>query len=290
MPPRRRAATSTSNFGVGRRESHVADAFYARFEAPEVCDDEHVTPMTPGGACLRRRPPHGRGADGSVALVVTSPPYFAGKQYEEELDREGVPGSYLEYLDLLRESSPSASACSSPAGVSRSTWPISAASPTAACRPTSSRSSRTTSACCFAARSSGRRARGERLVRLGLVPRAANPVLRDITERVVVASKGRFDRAAGPEGAPGRRAAAREHPHDRGLHGATLDLWNIPPESARGSAIRRPFPVELPERLIRLYTYKDDLVLDPFMGLGLDLVAAARSAARRRATTSTPDT
>ena len=37
-------------------------------------------------------------ADGSVALVVTSPPYFAGKQYEEELDRDGVPASYLEYL------------------------------------------------------------------------------------------------------------------------------------------------------------------------------------------------
>ena len=40
-------------------------------------------------------------ADGSVALVVTSPPYFAGKQYEEELERDGVPSSYLEYLELL---------------------------------------------------------------------------------------------------------------------------------------------------------------------------------------------
>src|SRR5258708_34939952 len=41
--------------------------------------------------------------DTSVALVVTSPPYFAGKQYEEELEREGVPASYLEYLQLLRD-------------------------------------------------------------------------------------------------------------------------------------------------------------------------------------------
>ena len=41
--------------------------------------------------------------DGSVALVVTSPPYFAGKQYEEELEREGVPRSYVEYLQLLTE-------------------------------------------------------------------------------------------------------------------------------------------------------------------------------------------
>ena len=102
MPPRRR--TATSNFGVGRRESHVADAFYARFEAPELSADEHVTPHEPGVSCLigdaRRMQAV---ADDSVALVVTSPPYFAGKQYEEELDREGVPGSYIEYLTLLRE-------------------------------------------------------------------------------------------------------------------------------------------------------------------------------------------
>ena len=42
-------------------------------------------------------------ADWSVALVVTSPPYFAGKQYEEELGRKGVPASYLEYLQLLTD-------------------------------------------------------------------------------------------------------------------------------------------------------------------------------------------
>ena len=37
----------------------------------------------------------------SVALVVTSPPYFAGKQYEEELGAEGIPASYTEYIALL---------------------------------------------------------------------------------------------------------------------------------------------------------------------------------------------
>ena len=75
--------------------------------------------------------------DGSVALVVTSPPYFAGKQYEEELEREGVPGSYLEYLEMLTDVfAECASASSSPAGASRSTSRTSAASRTAACRPT----------------------------------------------------------------------------------------------------------------------------------------------------------
>ena len=56
----------------------------------------------------------------------------------------------------------------------------------------------------------------------------------------------------------------------------TLDVWTIPPESARRVGHPAPFPVELPEQLIRLYTFKDDLVLDPFMGSGSTLVAAAR--------------
>jgi len=53
-------------------------------------------------------------------------------------------------------------------------------------------------------------------------------------------------------------------------------VWEIPPESARRVGHPAPFPVELPEQLIRLYTYVDDLVLDPFMGSGSTLVAAAR--------------
>src|SRR5207247_9955464 len=40
---------------------------------------------------------------GSGALAVTSPPYFAGKAYEEALGRDGIPGSYLEYLQMLRD-------------------------------------------------------------------------------------------------------------------------------------------------------------------------------------------
>jgi hypothetical protein len=56
----------------------------------------------------------------------------------------------------------------------------------------------------------------------------------------------------------------------------TLDVWSMPPESARRVGHPAPFPVELPEQLIRLYTYEDDLVLDPFMGSGSSMVAAAR--------------
>ena len=105
---------------------------------------------------------------------------------------------------------------------------------------------------------------------------ASNPVLRDITERVIVASKGRFDRAR-----PAKRRAADGLPHESTLRtddflALTLDVWSIPPESARRVGHPAPFPVELPEQLIRLYTYDGDLVLDPFMGSGSALVAAAR--------------
>ena len=57
---------------------------------------------------------------------------------------------------------------------------------------------------------------------------------------------------------------------------ASLDICVIAPESAKRVGHPAPFPVELPERLIRLYTYAHDLVLDPFMGSGSTLVAAAK--------------
>ena len=41
-----------------------------------------------------------------------------------------------------------------------------------------------------------------------------------------------------------------------------------------------PFPVELPQRLIELYTYEGDVVLDPFMGSGSAAVAAIRTGRR----------
>ena len=111
----------------------------------------------------------------------------------------------------------------------------------------------------------------------GSFAKPTNPTFRDITERVVVASKGRFDRAQNPR--------AREHAGlplkstvtaDRFMD-ATLDVWEIPPESARRVEHPAPFPVELPEWLIDLYTYEGDLVLDPFMGSGSTMVAAVRT-------------
>ena len=209
--------------------------------------------------------------------MVTSPPYFAGKQYEEELEREGIPSSYLEYLEMLtdvftecvRKLEPGGRIAVNVANLGRKPY-----------RSLSADVIR------ILEHDLGLLLRGELIWQKGegasgscawgSFRSAANPVLRDISERVIVASKGRFDRAR-----PVKQRVAEGLPHESTLMtedfmALTLDIWPIPPESARRVGHPAPFPVELPEQLIRLYTFKDDLVLDPFMGSGSALVAAAK--------------
>src|SRR4029450_2507853 len=100
----RRRPTATSAFGVSRRENHDAAAFYRRFAPPVLSSDPDVrAPGVVDEIYLGDARSMDRVQPNSVALVVTSPPYFAGKQYEEELGREGIPASYREYLDLLSD-------------------------------------------------------------------------------------------------------------------------------------------------------------------------------------------
>jgi site-specific DNA-methyltransferase (adenine-specific) len=98
----------------------------------------------------------------------------------------------------------------------------------------------------------------------------ANPVLRDTTERLLIASKGRFDRV----GRDADRDRVATIPGDEFME-ATLDVWEIPAESATRVGHPAPFPVALVERCIQLFTYDGDVVLDPFMGSGTTAVAAA---------------
>jgi DNA modification methylase len=283
-PSRRRpGGTSTSAFGVGRREGHDASAFYRRFEPPHLTDDDTVAPPAPvvePFVCGDARRMDAV-ADNSVALVVTSPPYFAGKQYEEELGRDGVPASYLEYLALLRDVFADCVRALEPGG----RLAVNVAN--LGRKPFRSLTADVTG---ILQDDLGLLLRGEVVWRKadgangscawGSYRSPSNPVLRDTTERVVLASKGRFDRAV-----PARLRRQRGLPNQPTITGdeflaATLDVWDIAPESARRVNHPAPFPVELPQRLIELYTWHDDLVLDPFMGSGSTLVAAARTGRR----------
>jgi site-specific DNA-methyltransferase (adenine-specific) len=54
----------------------------------------------------------------------------------------------------------------------------------------------------------------------------------------------------------------------------TLGVWQFPGESPKRVGHPAPFPPELPRRLIKLYSFVDDLVLDPFLGSGTTAVVA----------------
>lgn len=274
-----RRPTSTSAFGVSRRESHDASGFYRRFTPPVISPDGEVAAeraldkLIVGDARRMDEVP-----DSSVALVVTSPPYFAGKEYEAALGADGVPASYLEYLELLREVFAECARTLEPGGR------IAVNVANLGRRPY-----RSLSADVIGILQDDLRLllRGEIVwvkqrgssgsCAWGSFQRPGNPVLRDLTERVVVASKGRFDRALTP-----RQRAARGLPSESSMTREdfmenTLDLWEQPAESATRIGHPAPFPIELPGRLIELYTYRGDLVLDPFAGSGTTAVAALRA-------------
>lgn len=275
---RRRSPTATTNFGSGRRESHDASGFYDRFVAPEISSDATIGDPGLVDVLYNHDARHmHQVAESSVALVVTSPPYFAGKQYEESLGVDGVPATYFEYLELLhgvfaecvRVLEPGGRIAVNVANLGR--------------RPYRSLSGDVTAIL----QDLGLLLRGEVVwwkgraaggsCAWGTFQRPANPVLRDVTERVVIASKGRFDRALTPvERADGGLPSIATISRDEFME-ATTDLWEIAPESATKVGHPAPFPVELPKRLIELYTYEDDVVLDPFMGSGSTAVAAVRT-------------
>lgn len=269
--------TSTSAFGAGKRESHDATDFYARFAPPEISDDSTlgergvVDVIHVGDSRNMSHVP-----DASVALVVTSPPYFAGKEYETALGEGHVPADYIEYLemlrDVLRESvrtlEPGGRIAINVANLGRKPYRSLAADVTAILQDDLRlllrgeviwQKQRGASGSCA----------------WGSYQSPANPVLRDTTERLIIASKGRFDRVgrggngAGVDGRP-------TVPGDEFME-ATLDVWEIPAESATRVGHPAPFPVALVERCLHLFTFDGDVVLDPFMGSGTTGVAAKRT-------------
>jgi site-specific DNA-methyltransferase (adenine-specific) len=274
--------TATSRFGVSRRESHDASEFYARFRAPEVNGDDRVAGAVEIGDPLRCADARALDLpDGCVALVVTSPPYFAGKEYEAALGEGAIPASYLEYLGMLRDVfaecrrvlEPGGRIAVNVANLGRKPYRSLSADVIRILQDDLGLLLRGEVIWLKAEGASGNCAWGS-------FRSPANPVLRDVTERVVIASKGRFDRAR-----PAARRRTEGLPHHSTLTNdefldSTLDLWRIPAESARRVNHPAPFPVELPLRLIELYTYAGDLVLDPFLGSGSSAVAAVRAGRR----------
>lgn len=217
-------------------------------------------------------------ADNSVALTVTSPPYFAGKEYETDLAAGHVPASYVDYVEMLtevfaigaRKLEPGGRIAVNVANLGRKPYRSLSADVIHILQDRLGLLMRGEVVWQKARGAGGSCAWGS-------YKSPQNPVLRDVTERVVIASKGRFDRAVSravraEEGLPSQATIETDE-----FLEATIDVWEIPSESARKIGHPAPFPVALPRRLIELYTYQGDLILDPFIGSGTTAVAAMES-------------
>ncbi len=196
--------------------------------------------------------------DCSVHLMVTSPPYNVGKDYDEDMSL----GEYLEFLgrvfrEVYRVLVPGGRAAVNVANLGRKPYiPLSA----------------------FIT---------QLMLDIGFLPRGeiiwdkgpgapstawgtwlspANPTLRDVHEYVLIFSKQTFKR----ENPTGRKATLTR---EKFLE-YTRSVWRIKPASAKKIGHPAPFPLELPKRLIELYTFEGEVVLDPFMGSGQTALAA----------------
>ena len=258
-------ATSTTSFGASKRESHDASAYYARrmTSEPSTVDlgDVGDAPanvldkvFVQSSEAMSQLP------DNCVALMVTSPPYNVGKDYDDDLDLE-------EYLALLagvfaetyRVVEPGGRVAVNIANLGRKPY-----------LPLNHLVGSLLTDIGFLLRGEiiwqkAKAAGGS--TAWGSWQSATNPTLRDVHEYVLVASKGSFRRER-----KGEDTISKED-----FLEATLSVWDILPESARRVGHPAPFPVELPRRLIELYTFAGDLVLDPFLGSGSTAVAAIQS-------------
>ena len=199
--------------------------------------------------------------DNCIHLMITSPPYNVGKDYDDDL----TEGEYLDFLmtiwkEVHRVLAPGGRACINVANIGRKPYlPLNAM-------------------ISHQMRSIGYLMRGEIIwdksasagtsCAWGSWRSASNPVLRDTHEYILVFSKGSYSRPA-----EGRDSTIGK---DEFLE-FTKSVWRFSAESAKRVKHPAPFPVELPRRLIELYTYAGDIILDPFMGSGTTAIAAIRS-------------
>lgn len=266
---KRKKGTETSSFGTPGRISHDSTKFYASRLYEDLNKDENVnyqeTPVPPENInrifcktseAMTELP------DNSVHLMVTSPPYNVGKEYDEDFTLQ----EYRDFLtkvfkETYRVLVPGGRACINVANLGRKPYiPIH-------------------SFIIQDMHNIGFLMRGEILwdkgssaspsTAWGTWLKANNPVLRDIHEYILVFSKDTF---------------TLKNPYKRGSTISkneflefTKSVWTFPAERANKIGHAAPFPVELPYRLTQLYTFEGQVVLDPFVGSGTTCIAALKT-------------
>jgi site-specific DNA-methyltransferase (adenine-specific) len=264
--------TRTSSFGTSGRVSHDSTPFYSRklykeSNLPEPTPKDLVENRVPeefldkiilGDAreVLKKLP------NNCVHLMVTSPPYNVGKEYDEDL----TLGEYLDFIEeVMREVYRvlvwGGRVCFNVANLGRKPY-----------IPLHAYLIQLFEEIGFLFRGEIIWDKGDAVsgasTAWGTWMSAVNPILRDQHEYIIVLSKGSFSR----EKKGKRDTITREE-----FLEFTKSVWRFPPESAKKVGHPAPFPEELPYRCIQLYTFKGDVVLDPFVGSGTTCVVAAKT-------------
>jgi len=261
-------ASKTSSFGVSKRESHDSAAFYKKKLYQNVKIEENTEELEnpipletlDKFFCQDSRKMENI-PDSSVHLMVTSPPYNVGKEYDADLSLD-------EYLTLLKEVFletyrvliNGGRTCINIANIGRKPY-----------IPYHKFIIDTMSAIGFLMRGEiiwGKGAGAGVSTAWGSWCSASNPTLRDTHEYIIIFSKGKFSRE--------RKGKESTISKEEFLE-FTKSIWTFAPESARKVGHPAPFPVELPYRCIQLYTFKGEIVLDPFCGVGTTALAAIQS-------------
>jgi modification methylase len=261
--------TRASSFGSPGREAHDSGAFYQSRLYQDSTGELPVDPEynTVPGQVLDRifcksSEIMNEIPDNSIHLMVTSPPYNAAKEYDKDLTLEEYR-LFLKsvFTEVYQKLIDGGRACINLANLGRKPYiPLHG----------------------YVIKDMleiGYLMRGEIIwnkassagisTAWGSWRSAANPVLRDVHEYILVFSKGTFKRNNNKE-------ALSTISRDEFLE-FSKSVWTFPSESARRIGHPAPFPIELPYRLIQLYTYEGEVVLDPFCGSGTTCLAAIKT-------------
>ena len=267
--PRRRAKTSTSSFGVSKREGHDASVNYGSRMYDGIVSSRDVGaaqafPEPLANTVIQGDSRHMPLPDNCVQLVVTSPPYNASKAYDEDL-------SLSEYLEMLydvfaecyRVLAPGGRMVVNVANLGRKPY-----------IPLSSHINIMMNQLGFLMRGEiiwDKSASAGSSCAWGSFQSASNPCLRDVHEYLLVFSKGNYK--LNREKAERSEGRIDTIPRDDFIQ-HTKSIWSFATERASRVNHPAPFPVELPKRCIELYSFAGDVVLDPFNGSGSTCVAA----------------
>lgn len=259
--------SKTSAFGTTSRIGHDAREFYSQRLYQEIDPPANNAVVTventpdqvnvihcADSRSMRHLP------DCSVHLMITSPPYNVGKEYDEDLSlREYIALLTEVFSEVYRVLVSGGRMCVNIANVGRKPYiPLHLYLMQVAIN-------------------AGFLMRGEIVWDKGASAgtscawgswlSARNPTLRDVHEYVLVFSKGSYRRATGEHDSIGREEFLE----------CSKSVWRFSTARATKYKHPAPFPVELPLRLIHFYSFEDDIVLDPFMGSGTTAEAAVRS-------------